>query len=96
MEITNELIDKLAHLSKLSFNEVERENIKTDLSKMIGFIEQLEKIDTSGVEPLLHMSDAVNVLRQDIQQGSISQQEGLLNAPQTDGKHFMVPKVIKK
>ncbi|MFY8129301.1 MAG: Asp-tRNA(Asn)/Glu-tRNA(Gln) amidotransferase subunit GatC [Chitinophagaceae bacterium] len=96
MEITNELVDKLAHLSKLSFNNTEKESIKADLSKMIGFIEQLQQIDTQGVEPLQHMSDAVNVLRKDEQQGSISQQDGLLNAPKSDGKYFMVPKVIKK
>lgn len=96
MEITNELVDKLAHLSKLSFNIVEKESIKTDLSKMIGFIEQLQKIDTTGVEPLLHMSNAINVLRKDEIDGSISKEDGLLNAPQTDGNYFMVPKVIKK
>ncbi len=96
MEITNELVDKLAHLSKLSFKEADKENIKADLSKMIGFIEQLQKIDTTGIEPLLHMSDAVNVLRKDELQGSISKQEGLLNAPQTDNNYFMVPKVIRK
>ena len=96
MEITNEMVDKLANLSKLSFNEIEKENIKTDLGKMIGFIEQLQKIDTTGVEPLLHMSDAVNVLRKDELQGGITKQEGLQNAPQTDGNYLMVPKVIKK
>jgi aspartyl-tRNA(Asn)/glutamyl-tRNA(Gln) amidotransferase subunit C len=96
MEITNELVNKLAHLSKLSFNDVEKENIKADLSKMIGFIEQLQKIDTTGVQPLLHMSEAVNVLRKDESKGSITKQEGLQNAPQTDGNYFMVPKVIIK
>ncbi len=49
-----------------------------------------------GVEPLLHMSDNVNVLREDEVKGSIERKEGLKNAPQQDGVFFKVPKVIKK
>ncbi len=96
MEITIQTVDKLSNLAQLQFSASEKESIKTDLNKMIGFIEQLEKIDTSGIEPLLHISDAVNVLREDAIAGSISRQEALLNAPSTDGQFFTVPKVIKK
>ena len=87
---------KLSNLAQLQFSETEKEEIKADLNKMIGFIEQLEKIDTTGVEPLLHISDAVNVLREDKIAGSISREEALLNAPSSDGQFFTVPKVIKK
>lgn len=96
MTITTELVDNLSNLSKLSFNEQEKFAIKEDLEKMIGFIEQLQKIDTIGVEPLQHISAATNVLREDELKGSISKQEALQNAPQTDGNYFTVPKVIKK
>lgn len=63
---------------------------------MIGFIEQLEKIDTTGVEALLHITDAVNVLRADEMNGSISREEALQNAPAKDDQFFIVPKVLKK
>ena len=63
---------------------------------MISFIEKLKEVDTTGVEPLLFMSDEVNVLREDVVEGSISQEEALQNAPVTDGKFFKVPKVIRK
>lgn len=96
MEITTQTVDKLSNLAQLQFSETEKEEIKTDLNKMIGFIEQLEKIDTTGVEPLLHISDAVNVLREDNIAGSISREDALLNAPSSDGQFFTVPKVIKK
>ncbi len=96
MEITTQTIDKLSNLAQLQFSDTEKESIKADLNKMIGFIEQLEKIDTTGVEPLLHISDAVNVLREDKLAGSISREEALLNAPSSDGQFFTVPKVIKK
>ncbi len=96
MEVTNELVDKLAHLSRLSFTEEEKPAIKSDLQHMIVFVEKLKEVDTTGVEPLLHMGDAVNVLREDEIRGSISREEALLNAPIKDEQFFMVPKVIKK
>jgi aspartyl-tRNA(Asn)/glutamyl-tRNA(Gln) amidotransferase subunit C len=96
MEITNELVDNLANLSKLSFDSEARSEIRNDLQKMVGFIEQLQTLDTNGVEPLLHMGDAVNILRQDMVQGSIQREEALLNAPLADDAFFKVPTVIKK
>ena len=96
MEVTDQLVDKLAHLSRLSFNDTEKVEIKKDLQSMIAFVEKLNELDTTGVEPLLHMGDAVNVLRTDEVKGSISREEALLNAPIKDGQFFKVPKVIKK
>jgi aspartyl-tRNA(Asn)/glutamyl-tRNA(Gln) amidotransferase subunit C len=96
MEITNQTVEKLANLAQLQFNDTEKEAIRVDLEKMIGFIQQLEKVDTTGVEPLLHISDAVNVLRADVVSGSISREDALLNAPSKDVQFFTVPKVIKK
>ncbi|MBS1641796.1 MAG: Asp-tRNA(Asn)/Glu-tRNA(Gln) amidotransferase subunit GatC [Bacteroidetes bacterium] len=96
MQVTNEMINNLAHLSRLNFNEEQTQSIKADLEKMIAFVEQLNEVNTTGVEPLLHMGDAVNVLREDEIKGSISRNEALLNAPDTDGVFFKVPKVIKK
>jgi aspartyl-tRNA(Asn)/glutamyl-tRNA(Gln) amidotransferase subunit C len=63
---------------------------------MIQFVEKLNELDTTGVPPLLHMSDNVNVLRKDEVKGSIERGEGLKNAPVQDGVFFKVPKVIKK
>lgn len=96
MEVSDTMIDNLAHLARLRFNEDEKASIKTDLQKMIAFVEQLKEIDTTGIEPLLHMSDTVNVLREDIIQGSVSREDALLNAPLKDAQFFKVPKVIKK
>ena len=95
MEITNNKIDKLASLAQLQFTDVEKIALKSDLEKMIGFIDQLQKIDTTNIEPLLHISDAINVLREDKLSGSISKENALLNAPSKDEHFFKVPKVIK-
>lgn len=96
MEVNDIIVEKLANLSRLQFDAAEKEAIKNDLQKMIGFVEKLNELDTSGVEPLLHMSGNINVLRADEVKGSISREDALKNAPVHDTHFFKVPKVIKK
>lgn len=96
MQVNDELVDQLSNLARLTFKPEEKEGIKKDLQKMISFIEKLNELDTTGVEPLLFMTDEVNVLREDEVKGSITREEGLLNAPLKDDKFFKVPKVIRK
>ncbi len=96
MEVNDLLIQNLSRLARLSFNERETEEIRSDLQQMISFIEKLNQVDTTGVVPLLHMSSNVNMLREDEVKGSVSRQEGLRNAPDTDGTFIKVPKVIRK
>ena len=96
MEVNDALVDKLAHLARLKFNEEEKQEIKTDLQRMIIFVEKLNELDLENVEPLLHVSGEINVLREDEVGGSISRSEALKNAPLHDEQFFKVPKVIKK
>ena len=96
MEVNDALVEKLAHLSRLQFSETEKADIKNDLQRMIAFVEKLSELNLAGVEPLLHMSEEVNVLREDEVKGSVSREEALKNAPLHDEQFFKVPKVIKK
>lgn len=96
MDVNDALIDKLAHLSRLEFAESEKQEIKSDLEKMIGFFDKLNELDTTGVEPLLHMSENVNIFRKDEVKGQISKEDVFRNAPLHDDQFFKVPKVIKK
>jgi aspartyl-tRNA(Asn)/glutamyl-tRNA(Gln) amidotransferase subunit C len=96
MEVTEQLVDKLAHLSRLRFSENEKNAIQQDLQNMIGFVEKLNELDTNGVTPLLYMGDAQNVLRADELKGSVTRVAALSNAPIPDNQFFKVPKVIKK
>lgn len=96
MDISNELIEKLADLAKLNFEGEEKENIKADLQKIVSFIDKLAELDTKDVEPLIFMSDAVNVLREDVAHQIISHEEALLNAPKKDSDYFRIPKFIDK
>ena len=95
MEVNDALVEKLAHLSRLQFNETEKAEIKNDLQRMIAFVEKLNELNLDGVDPMLFMSEEVNVLREDEIKGSISREEALKNAPLRDAQFFKVPKVIK-
>ncbi|MBS1603969.1 MAG: Asp-tRNA(Asn)/Glu-tRNA(Gln) amidotransferase subunit GatC [Bacteroidetes bacterium] len=96
MEVNDALIENLSNLARLEFNAKEKEEIKKDLQRMIHFVEKLGELDTTGVEPLLHMSPEINVLREDIPRGSVTREQALSAAPATDGVYFKVPKVIRK
>ena len=96
MEVNDELINKLANLSRLQFSDEEKEEIRNDLEKMIRFIDKLNELDTTGIAPLLHMSDEVNVLRDDIVKGSISTTDALKNAPHHNEQYFLVPKMMRQ
>lgn len=96
MEVTEELIDKLSRLSMLRFDADEKEMIRRDLEKMIGFIDKLKEVDTSGIEPLTHISENPLAGRPDHAGKMLSREEALKNAPQHDNQYFLVPKVIKK
>ena len=96
MEITNKLIQDIAALSKLEFDEKSAEQMKADLEKIIGFLDKLSEIDTDGVEPLIYLSEEVSVLREDEIKAVVSQVEALKNAPEKDSDYFKVPTILKK
>jgi aspartyl-tRNA(Asn)/glutamyl-tRNA(Gln) amidotransferase subunit C len=96
MEVNDVMIDKLAGLARLKFDDAEKQQIKKDLQGMIGLIEKMNELDTTGIEPLLHMTSNVNVLREDIVTGSITNEAALKNAAISNAPFFLVPKVIKK
>ena len=96
MQITIKMIDHLAHLSRLEFDNEKKEGIQHDLTRMIGFIKKLQEVNTEGIEPLVFMSDVQNVWRNDEIKGSINRDEALANSPAKDKVYFKVPTVIKK
>ncbi len=96
MKIDNETIDRLAHLARLEYDGEARENIKKDLERVLDMCEKLNEIDTTGIEPLIFMSDNINDLREDVVKDEISRAEALKNAPDKDSDYFRVPKVINR
>lgn len=96
MEINDELIDRLAHLSMLTFSEEEKKKLCSDLKEMSAFIDKLLELDTSEVEPLRYITSNQNISRTDEVSGELKKEDVFKNAPLHDERFFKVPKVFKK
>lgn len=96
MKIDNKTVDNIAYLSRLEFEKVAKEEIINDMSRMLEFIDKLNELDTSDVDPLIYMVDETNILREDNSEQTINQKEALKNAPKKDSDYFKVPKVVEK
>ncbi|TLS36026.1 Asp-tRNA(Asn)/Glu-tRNA(Gln) amidotransferase subunit GatC [Pseudalkalibacillus caeni] len=93
--ITKEQVKHVAHLARLSFNEDEIETFTEQLDNIISFAEQLNELDTTGVEPTTHVIDVKNVLREDETWESLSREETLKNAPDQENGQVKVPSIIE-
>ncbi|SDF06520.1 aspartyl/glutamyl-tRNA(Asn/Gln) amidotransferase subunit C [Mucilaginibacter pineti] len=96
MTIDKETVEKVAHLARLELTETEKQEMIVDMSKILDFMAKLNELDTSGVEPLVYMTEGANVLREDVVKQQITHEEGLQNAPKHDKDFFLVAKVIEK
>jgi len=96
MKLDEKMVDKIAELSKLEFKDEEKATIINDMNKMLDFVDQLQELNTDNVEPLIHMSEEFNVLREDENVKTIDQDEALKNAPSKDSTYFKIPKVLDK
>ncbi|WDF80159.1 Asp-tRNA(Asn)/Glu-tRNA(Gln) amidotransferase subunit GatC [Mucilaginibacter sp. KACC 22773] len=96
MTIDKETVEKVAHLARLELNETEKQDMIQDMSKILDFMAKLNELDTTGVEPLIYMTDGANVLRDDVVKQQITHEEALENAPKHDKDYFLVAKVIEK
>ncbi len=95
MNIDKNIVEKIAHLARLEFSETEKEGLVKDMSKILDWMDKLNEVDTDKVDPLIHMSDEQNVLRNDEIKTLFTHEEGLKNAPKRDSDYFRVPKVIE-
>ena len=95
MKIDRTLLDKIAHLSRLDFDEKDAEKMMKDMSEIVEWVEKLKEVDTEGVEPLTTMSFEVNVMRQDQVKPHMPHEDALKNAPKKDDHFFRVPKVLE-
>ena len=96
MKINDELVQHIAHLARLEFEGDELNEIKGDMSKIIGFMDKLSELDTEDVEPLIFMTDKVNVLREDKPERTLTSEDALRNAPKKDSDYFRISKVPNK
>ena len=94
MALTKEEVLKIAKLSKLSFEENEIEKFQIELNDILKYIDMLNEVDTSKVEPLVYINEAVNNFREKEEKPSLKIEKVLLNAPESAENAIVVPKVI--
>jgi aspartyl-tRNA(Asn)/glutamyl-tRNA(Gln) amidotransferase subunit C len=94
MKVDKETIRKIAHLSRLEFDEKAEQSLLQDVNKILDWVEKLKEIDTENVKPLTHMSEEVNILREDVVANMLKHEDALINGPKKDSDYFRVPKFL--
>ncbi len=87
-------VKKVAKLSRLQLTDADVEEFTGQLSAILDYMEKLNELDTTNVEPLAHCLPITNVLREDCVKESLGTEKTLANAPQRDGDFFKVPKIL--
>lgn len=95
MKINRELLDKMAHLARLEFDEKDAQKMMQDMTNIVDWVEKLKEVDTEGVEPLTTMSHEINALREDEVKNQLDHERALRHAPKKDDHYFRVPKVLE-
>ena len=95
MNIDKQTLQKIAHLSRLEIKPEDEEKMLKEMSAIVTFVEKLNEVDTTGVEPLTTMSHEINSLREDEVKGQIDHEKALKTAPKKDDQFFRVPKVLE-
>ncbi|MDO4324195.1 MAG: Asp-tRNA(Asn)/Glu-tRNA(Gln) amidotransferase subunit GatC [Lachnospiraceae bacterium] len=93
--ISDETIEYVGILAKLELSDAEKEQAKTDIGRMLDYIDKLNELDTSGVEPLSHVFPVHNVFREDVVTNGDEREKILANAPAKKDDSFKVPKTVE-
>lgn len=94
MPVTIQDVEHVASLARLRFSDGEKETLRVQLNRILEYMEQLNGLDTTAVEPLSRVVEVSNVFRDDRPSPGVSQDDALRNAPARTGEFFKVPKVI--
>ena len=92
--ISDETIEYVGILAKLELNKEEQERAKKDMGEMLDYIDKLNELDTTGVEPMSHVFPVNNVFREDVVTNGDGSVETLANAPEVKENAFLVPKTV--
>ena len=94
MELSRDDVQKVARLARLKVTASELDGLLVDLTAIVGYVQVLNEVDCTGVEPMVHAVELKNVLRSDNLVDSLPRSAALSNAPRTDGEYFLVPAII--
>jgi aspartyl-tRNA(Asn)/glutamyl-tRNA(Gln) amidotransferase subunit C len=88
-------IDHLARLARLTLSEEEKALYGGQLDNILNYMEKLDELDTSAVDPTSHVISICNVMREDLPRDSLPREDALGNAPDKTDSFFRVPKIIE-
>jgi aspartyl-tRNA(Asn)/glutamyl-tRNA(Gln) amidotransferase subunit C len=94
MSLSRQEVAKVGLLARLALSDADVTSLTGELSKIVGFVSQLEELDTAGIEPLAHPLDSHNVFRPDIVAPCLTPAQALQSAPRHDDECFLVPAVL--
>jgi len=94
-KIDADQVRKVAKLARLALTDAEVEEFTGQLGAILGYVEKMNELDTTGVEPLAHCLPISNVFRADEVRESLGTEKTLANAPDRDGSFFRVPKILE-
>lgn len=95
MKVTVENVKHIAKLSRLTIPEAELENFTEDFNRILGYADNLQKLDTEGVKPTPYVLAISNAFRKDVAKPGVTHEEALLNAPAVENDGFKVPRVME-
>lgn len=95
MTITEETIEYVAKLAKLELSDEEKERAKKDLGSILNYIDTMNELDTTGIEPMSHVFPIKNVFREDVVVNEADRDNLLSNAPDNKNGCFIVPKTVE-
>ena len=95
-QISDETMEYVGILAKLELSGEEKEAAKADMEKMLDYIDTLNGLDTSGIEPMSHVFAAGNVFREDVVEYGDGGEDTLANAPESRNRAFVVPKTVEQ
>ena len=94
MKISKKEVEHVAHLARLTLIDEELEKMTGQLDNILSYVDKLDQLDTSQVDPTFHVFSVSNAFREDVEKDSLSQAEAVKNGPQQDGQMFQVPRII--
>jgi aspartyl-tRNA(Asn)/glutamyl-tRNA(Gln) amidotransferase subunit C len=92
--LTPDVVRRVARLSRLKLDDAEVSRLASELSQVLHYVDQLNQLDVTGVEPMAHAIELTNVFRADDPRPSLPREAALANAPKSDGKYFLVPPIL--
>ena len=88
-------MERVAALARLSVSDGEAERLAVELDRLLEYVDTLDRLDTTGIEPTAHAISVATPIRQDRAEPPIDPELAMANAPQREGSAFLVPKVIE-